>query len=97
MRVPLNWLAEYVDLPGDATPESVMAELVKVGLEEEGAHGYDVTGPVVVGKVLEFVPEEQTNGKTIRWCQVQVAPEGEKAADGGADIRGIVCLSLIHI
>jgi phenylalanyl-tRNA synthetase beta chain len=91
MRVPLNWLAEYVDLPGDATPESVMAELVKVGLEEEGAHGYDVTGPVVVGKVLEFVPEEQSNGKTIRWCQVQVAPEGEKAADGGADIRGIVC------
>ena len=91
MRVPLNWLAEYVDLPGDATPDSVMAELVKVGLEEEGAHGFDVTGPVVVGKVLEFTPEEQSNGKTIRWCQVQVAPAGEKAADGGADIRGIVC------
>ena len=91
MRVPLNWLAEYVDLPGDATPDSVMAELVKVGLEEEGAHGYDVTGPVVVGKVLEFTPEEQSNGKTIRWCQVQVAPAGEKAADGGEAIRGIVC------
>jgi phenylalanyl-tRNA synthetase beta chain len=91
MRVPLSWLAEYVDLPGDATPDSVMAQLVKVGLEEEGSHGYDVTGPVVVGKVLEFTPEEQSNGKTIRWCQVQVAPTGEKAADGGADIRGIVC------
>ena len=91
MRVPLNWLAEYVDLPGDATPDSVMAELVKVGLEEEGSHGFDVTGPVVVGKVLEFTPEEQSNGKTIRWCQVQVAPTGEKAADGGEAIRGIVC------
>ncbi|MEN9715010.1 MAG: hypothetical protein RJA35_477 [Actinomycetota bacterium] len=91
MRVPLNWLAEYVDLPGDATPDSVMAELVKVGLEEEGSHGFDVTGPVVVGKVLEFIPEEQSNGKTIRWCQVQVAPEGETAADGGEAVRGIVC------
>ncbi|MDE2387079.1 MAG: phenylalanine--tRNA ligase subunit beta [Actinomycetales bacterium] len=91
MRVPLSWLAEYVDLPGDATPESVMAELVKVGLEEEGSHGFDVTGPVVVGQVLEFTPEEQSNGKTIRWCQVRVAPAGSKAADGGEDIRGIVC------
>jgi len=91
MRVPLNWLAEYVDLPGNATPDSVMAELVKVGLEEEGSHSFSVTGPVVVGKVLEFTPEEQSNGKTIRWCQVQVAPEGEKAADGGESVRGIVC------
>ena len=82
MKVPLSWLAEYVDLPGDATPESVMAELVKVGLEEEGSHGFQVTGPVVVGQVLEFTPEEQSNGKTIRWCQVRV---------GADDVRGIVC------
>ena len=91
MRVPLSWLAEYVDLRPDATPDSVMAELVKVGLEEEGQYGFDVTGPVVVGQVLEFVAEPQSNGKTIRWCQVRVAPEGQKAADGGADVRGIVC------
>jgi len=91
MRVPLSWLAEYVDLPGDATPDSVMAELVKVGFEEEAAHRFDVTGPVVVGQVLEFTPEPQSNGKTIRWCSVRVAPEGQKAADGGEDVRGIVC------
>ncbi|CAB4602992.1 MAG: phenylalanine--tRNA ligase subunit beta [Actinobacteria bacterium] len=91
MRVPLSWLAEYVDLPGDATPDSVMAELVKVGFEEEASHSFDVTGPVVVGQVLEFTDEPQSNGKTIRWCSVRVAPEGQKAADGGADVRGIVC------
>jgi phenylalanyl-tRNA synthetase beta chain len=45
MRVPLQWLAENVDLPGDATPESVMAELVKVGLEEEGVRDFDIQGP----------------------------------------------------
>ena len=91
MRVPLSWLAEYVDLPGDATPDSVMAELVKVGLEEEGSHSFEVSGPVVVGEVLEFVEEPQTNGKTIRWCQIRVAAAGQKAADGGDDVRGIVC------
>jgi len=91
MRVPLSWLAEYVDLPAETTIADVHAALVKVGLEEEAEHRFDLTGPIVVGEVLGFTPEPQTNGKTIRWCQVRVAPDGEKAADGGADVRGIVC------
>ena len=91
MRAPLSWIAEYVSLPKDATAESVMDALVKVGLEEEGVHRFDVSGPIVVGEVLEFTDEPQTNGKTIRWCQVRVAPQGKKAADGGKDVRGIVC------
>src|SRR4051794_854301 len=91
MRVPLSWLGEYVDLPEDITVADLHAALVKVGLEEEAEHGFQVTGPVVVGQVLEFTPEPQSNGKTIRWCQVRVAPEGLPAADGGADVRGIVC------
>ena len=84
MKVPLSWLAEYVELPKDASPHDVMEQLVRVGLEEESAIGGEITGPVVVGKVLEFVEEEQSNGKTIRWCQVQVGPKPE-------DVRGIVC------
>ena len=72
MRVPLSWLGEYVDLPSNATPESVMEDLVRVGFEEEAVHSFDVRGPLVVGQVLEFVAEPQANGKTIRWCQVQV-------------------------
>jgi phenylalanyl-tRNA synthetase beta chain len=91
MRVPLSWLAEYVDLPSDASIADVHAALVKVGLEEEGSHDFDLQGPIVVGQVLSFEPEPQSNGKTIRWCQVRVAPEGQAAADGGADVRGIVC------
>jgi len=91
MRVPLSWLSEYVDLPNGATPESVMEDLVRVGFEEEATHSFDVSGPLVVGQVLEFAAEPQDNGKTIRWCQVRVAPEGEKAADGGESVRGIVC------
>ena len=91
MRVPLSWLGEYVDLAPDATAESVMDELVKVGFEEEAVHRFNLLGPIVVGQVLEFTDEPQSNGKTIRWCQVRVAPEGQPSADGGADVRGIVC------
>lgn len=88
MRIPLSWLAEYVDLPPDTTPEAVHAALVSVGLEEEDVHRFDVQGPIVVGQVLEFVDEPQSNGKTIRWCQVQVASSDSKS---GPAVRGIVC------
>lgn len=91
MRVPLSWLAEYVELVPGTTPEEVHAALVEVGLEEEDVHTFELEGPIVVGEVLEFVEEPQSNGKTIRWCQVRVAPEGETAADGGDAVHGIVC------
>lgn len=84
MRVPLSWLREYVDVASGTTPEDVLASLVSVGFEEEDVHGFDLTGPIVVGQVLEFVDEPQDNGKTIRWCQVDVGAE-----HGG--VRGIVC------
>jgi phenylalanyl-tRNA synthetase beta chain len=82
MRVPLSWLREYVEVPADASPEDVLAALVAVGFEEEDVHRFDLSGPVVVGQVVEFVEEEQSNGKTIRWCQVDV---------GESEPRGIVC------
>ena len=91
MRVPLSWLGEVVSLPTDVTPEQVHADLVRVGFEEESIRRFDVSGPVVVGEVLSREPEEHSNGKTVNWCQVRVAPEGQLAADGGADVRGIVC------
>ncbi|MGM1016737.1 MAG: phenylalanine--tRNA ligase subunit beta [Actinomycetota bacterium] len=84
MRVPLSWLREYVDVAAEATPEDVLAALVAVGFEEEDVHRFEISGPVVVGEVLSFDEEPQSNGKTIRWCQVDV---GE--ANGG--VRGIVC------
>lgn len=82
MRVPLSWLREYVDVAPDATPEAVLDALVTVGFEEEDIHRFEVSGPVVVGQVLSFDAEPQSNGKTIRWCQVDV---------GEAEPRGIVC------
>ena len=93
MRVPISWLGEWTDLPEDVTLEHLHAALVKVGLEEEDVHGSVIQGPVVVGQVLEFVDEPQSNGKTIRWCQVDVGPSTGPATGSatGRDIRGIVC------
>src|SRR6478736_3773346 len=91
MRVPLSWLREYVDVPADAAPEDILEALVRVGFEEEDVHRFELHGPIVVGEVLAFVEEPQSNGKTIRWCQVQVAPDGETAADGGPAVHGVVC------
>lgn len=85
MRVPFSWLREFVDAQASLTPEELHAALVRVGLEEEALHTFELEGPIVVGKVLDFVDEPQSNGKTIRWCHVQVSAE---------DVRGIVCGAL---
>ncbi len=86
MRVPVEWLREYVEVPADASGAEIAASLVQVGLEEEGLHGADITGPLVVGRVVSVEPEPQKNGKTINWCQVDVGD-----ANGTGDLQGIVC------
>lgn len=73
MRIPLSWIREHTRFPQEGTPEDLMAELVKVGLEEEDVHRFELSGPIVVGEVLEKTPEPQSNGKTINWCQVRVS------------------------
>ena len=85
MRIPASQLREWVALPADATPEHLHEALVSVGFEEEDVHPNEISGPIVVGEVLEFTPESQDNGKTINWCQVRVATSGDDA------VRGIVC------
>src|SRR5579875_2540578 len=80
----MSWLAEYVELPPEVSPRQVADALIDVGLEveavESGADG--LSGPIVVGRVLSYADEPQKNGKTIRWCSVDV---------GEAEPRGIVC------
>ncbi|RMI08975.1 phenylalanine--tRNA ligase subunit beta [Cellulomonas triticagri] len=90
-RIPLTWLAEHVETPADLTAETLAEALVRVGLEEEAVHPAAVTGPLVVGRVVERVPEPQKNGKTINWCQVDVGDHNGTAEDGTRTPRGIVC------
>ena len=89
MLAPLSWLREYVQGVPPASGRQVAADLVRVGLEEEDLHGGDITGPLVVGRVLSLVDEPQRNGKTIRWCQVDVGHNGQRVTEGTP--QGVVC------
>ncbi|MBW9205998.1 phenylalanine--tRNA ligase subunit beta [Mumia sp. zg.B53] len=90
MRVPVSWLREYADLPTDLSTAALADRLTMLDLklEEIDAVGADISGPIVVGRVLSAEPEPQKNGKTINWCSVDVGPD-HNAADGAP--RGIVC------
>ncbi|MGF1645446.1 MAG: phenylalanine--tRNA ligase subunit beta [Kineosporiaceae bacterium] len=87
MRVPLSWLGESVALPPGVSGRQVVTDLARIGLEEEAVHGGELTGPLVVGRVLDVTPEPQKNGRTIRWCHVDVGPHNPP----GGTSRGIVC------
>jgi phenylalanyl-tRNA synthetase beta chain len=94
MRAPLSWLAEYAALPTDLDGRTLAEAFVRAGLEVEAVEqaGADVTGPVVVGRVLSVEAEQHKNGKTVNWCQVDVGDDHDDAADGsGPPSRGIVC------
>jgi phenylalanyl-tRNA synthetase beta chain len=96
VKAPLSWIKDYVDLPDNAGVAQLTARLTALGLKLEALHGGEVTGPVVVGRVLNLVKEAQKNGKSINWCRVDVGPEHNdpEFSDevlGSGPSRGIIC------
>lgn len=93
--VPISWLATHVEVPESLTPEELAEALVKVGLEEEAIHESEITGPVVVGHVLTREAKEQSNGKVINYCRVDVGPYNDEPGSGKESSelasRGIIC------
>jgi phenylalanyl-tRNA synthetase beta chain len=88
MRVPLSWLREYAALPDDLDGRALAEALIKAGLEVETVDqvGAEVSGPLVIGKVLAYEMEAHSNGKSIRWCQVDVGPHNDSSGS-----RSVVC------
>ena len=88
MKTPVSWIRDYVDLPADVTTADLAARLTALGLKLEAIErpGEEISGPLVVGRVLTMEPEPQKNGKTINWCTVDVG-----AANGTGEPQGIVC------
>src|SRR5262249_47192719 len=88
MRVPVSWLRDYVDIaPIDSIdPELLEKALVRVGLEVEAMLDLraTVSGPLVVGRVLE-IDELSGFKKPIRHCLVDV---GNSASAESADSAG---------
>ena len=88
MKAPLSWITEYVDVPAGVSTAELTERLTMTGLKLEAivSPGAEITGPLVVGRVLTMEPEPQKNGKTINWCTVDVAD-----ANGSGEPQGIVC------
>ena len=88
MRAPLSWLREYAALPDDLDGRTLAEGLIRAGLEVETVDqvGAEISGPLVIGKVLAYEVEVHSNGKSIRWCQVDVGPHNESSGS-----RSVVC------
>ncbi|TWH00077.1 phenylalanyl-tRNA synthetase beta subunit [Nocardioides sp. J9] len=86
MKAPVSWIRELVDLPADVTTEVLTDRLTALGLKLEAIHSADITGPLVIGRVLTQDKEPQKNGKVINWCTVDVGD-----ANGTGEPQGIVC------
>ena len=94
MRAPVSWVREYVALPDGVTGREIGDALIRAGLEVEGVEpATEISGPLTVGRVLSYVDEPQKNGKTIRWCRVDVGAYNADASepDETGSSRGIVC------
>src|SRR5512133_3129958 len=88
MRAPLSWLREYAALPVDLDGRTLAEALIRAGLEVETVDhvGAGSAGPLVSGRGLAYGVEVHSDGKSIRWCQVDV---GQYNDDAGS--RSVVC------
>lgn len=88
MKASLSWILDHVDVPAGTTTEEITDRLTLTGLKLEAidSPGREITGPLVIGRVLTKEPEPQKNGKTINWCTVDVGD-----ANGTGEPQGIVC------
>lgn len=71
MRAPKSWLSEYVEIPAKLSDHDLAEGLVRVGFEVEEiiTQGSDLTGPLVVGKVLA-IEELKEHKKPIRYVEL---------------------------
>ena len=83
MKAPLSWLRELVELPTDLTPQEISDLFVRVGFEVEEVmvQGADITGPLLVGKVL-LIEELSGHKKPIRYVTLDC---------GEAKTRSVIC------
>jgi len=93
MKAPISWLRELVSLPEEAGTKEIANAFTRLGLTVEHIEstGSQVTGPLVIGRVLSFTEEPQKNGKTIRYCRVDVGSHNDPADEHHPASRGIVC------
>lgn len=74
MKLSYAWLNEFVDLKG-ISPDELKEELTMRAFEVEEVETLGLTGPVVVGEILEIAPHP--NADKIRITQIRTQEGGE--------------------
>jgi len=98
VKVPLSWLSEYVDLPANLSLSEIEEAFVSVGFEVEGVEeqGSDLSGPLVVGKVLTIETVEGQK-KPIRYVGLDCAEPEVRYVICGATNFGIGDLVVVSL
>lgn len=69
MKVSLNWIREYVDLPEDLSPEKLAYELTMRTVEVENVtNPADLVNGIIVGRIEKVLPHP--NAELLRVCHV---------------------------
>lgn len=77
MRVSLNWIKKYVDLPKDITNEQIMKDLTIRTVEvEDMVNTGDKFKDIVVGKIIEVNPHP--NADLLKVCLVDIGEDEYK-------------------
>ncbi len=96
MKVSLNWIKKYIDLPKDKTPKDIAYDLtlrtVEVESIEDTSLKYD---KIIVGKILEV--KKHPNADTLRICITDIGRENPvQIVCGGSNLYEgelvVVCL-----
>ena len=74
MKVSLNWVKKYVDLPSDVTEKQIAYDLTLRTVEVESVENTkEKFHDIVVGKILEV--NEHPNADNLKVCMVDIGEE----------------------
>lgn len=95
MKLPLNWLKDFVDT-GDITPQELADKLLSIGFEVEEiiTPRQDITG-VVVGKVESIVHHENSDKLWI--CQINIGAQTVQIVTGAQNVRQGDCVPVATV
>ena len=92
MRAPLSWLRDYAALAEDLDGRGLAEHLIRAGLEVETVEqaGADVTGPLVVGRVLSLRRRaaEERQGRSAGAGSTSGSEHNDPAGDDVPASRG---------
>ena len=86
MKVSLNWVKKYVDLPSEVTTKQIAYDLTLRTVEVENVvNTKDKFHDIIVGKIVEV--REHPNADKLRVCMVDIGEaENVQIVCGGSNL-----------